>query len=149
MREILNYPDRDYARHVLDDPDRWARIVANAIRIETIEQMVRGISYEPIDETDWWDAEVVFLEVESKNPPQPLPGNPDPKNGVIAAPEGGVGAATEAAVYGGPTRNPWDTSRTPGGSSPKPRPGEASAAADPPPEPPGTRVVSQGFNVGP
>ena len=32
----------------------------------------------------------MFLEVESKNPPQPLPGNPDPKNGVIAAPEGGV-----------------------------------------------------------
>lgn len=90
VREILNYPDRDYARHVLDDPDRWARIVANAIRIETIEQMVRGISYEPIDETDWWDAEVVFLEAESKNPPQPMPGNPDPKNGVIAAPEGGV-----------------------------------------------------------
>ncbi|MGP7960686.1 restriction endonuclease [Sanguibacter sp. A247] len=26
----------------------------------------------------------------SKNPPQPLPGNPDPKNGAIAAPEGGV-----------------------------------------------------------
>ncbi|RAF64552.1 Type III site-specific deoxyribonuclease, partial [Burkholderia multivorans] len=50
VREILNYPERDYARHVLDDPDRWARIVANAIRIETIEQMVRGISYEPIEE---------------------------------------------------------------------------------------------------
>lgn len=90
VREILNHPDRDYARHVLDDPDRWARIVANAIRIETIEQMVRGINYEPIEESEWWDAEVVFLEVESKNPPQPLPGNPDPRNGVIAAPAGGV-----------------------------------------------------------
>lgn len=90
VREILNFPERDYARHVLDDPDRWARIVANAIRIETIEQMVRGINYEPIDETEWWDAEVVFLEVESKNPPQPRPGDPDPKNGVIAAPNGGT-----------------------------------------------------------
>jgi type III restriction enzyme len=90
VREIVNQPDRDYARHVLDDPDRWARIVANAIRIETIELMVRGISYEPTAETDWWDAEVVFLEVESKNPPQPLSGHPDPKNGVIASPEGGV-----------------------------------------------------------
>ncbi|MFP3340793.1 hypothetical protein R0J91_22655, partial [Micrococcus sp. SIMBA_131] len=39
VREILNYPARDYARHVLHDPDRWARIVANAIRIQTIEQM--------------------------------------------------------------------------------------------------------------
>ena len=37
--------------------------------------------------------------------------------GRTAAPEGGVGAATEAAVYGGPTRNPWDPSVTPGGSS--------------------------------
>ena len=90
VRKSLNYPDHDYARHVLDDPDRWARIVANAVRIETIEQMVRGISYDLLDETDWWDAEVVFLEVESKIPPQPLPINPDPQNGVIAAPKGGV-----------------------------------------------------------
>lgn len=37
--------------------------------------------------------------------------------GRTASPEGGVGPATEAAVYGGPTRNPWDLSRTPGGSS--------------------------------
>lgn len=37
--------------------------------------------------------------------------------GRTPAPEGGVGPATEAAVYGGPTRNPWDLSRTPGGSS--------------------------------
>lgn len=33
------------------------------------------------------------------------------------APEGGIGVATEAAVYGGPTRNPWNLGRTPGGSS--------------------------------
>ena len=37
--------------------------------------------------------------------------------GRTAAPEGGIGPVTEAAVYGGPTRNPWDLSRTPGGSS--------------------------------
>ncbi len=37
--------------------------------------------------------------------------------GRTAAPEGGIGPATEAAVYGGPTRNPWDPERTPGGSS--------------------------------
>lgn len=37
--------------------------------------------------------------------------------GRTTSPEGGVGAATEAAVYGGPTRNPWDTDHTPGGSS--------------------------------
>ncbi len=37
--------------------------------------------------------------------------------GRTTSPEGGIGPATEAAVYGGPTRNPWDLSRTPGGSS--------------------------------
>ena len=37
--------------------------------------------------------------------------------GRTASPELGIGAATEAAVYGGPTRNPWDLDRTPGGSS--------------------------------
>lgn len=37
--------------------------------------------------------------------------------GRTTSPEGGIGPVTEAAVYGGPTRNPWDLSRTPGGSS--------------------------------
>ena len=37
--------------------------------------------------------------------------------GRTTSPEGGIGAATEAQVYGGPTRNPWDLSKTPGGSS--------------------------------
>jgi len=37
--------------------------------------------------------------------------------GRTTAPEGGIGAATEAAVYGGPTRNPWNPGHTPGGSS--------------------------------
>jgi amidase len=37
--------------------------------------------------------------------------------GRTTSPEGGIGAATEAAVYGGPTRNPWSHDHTPGGSS--------------------------------
>jgi amidase len=37
--------------------------------------------------------------------------------GRTTSPEGGIGCATEAAVYGGPTRNPWDLTRTSGGSS--------------------------------
>lgn len=37
--------------------------------------------------------------------------------GRTTSPENGIGPATEAAVYGGPTRSPWDTARTPGGSS--------------------------------
>ena len=37
--------------------------------------------------------------------------------GRTTAPEGGIGPATESAVYGGPTRNPWNLDHTPGGSS--------------------------------
>ena len=37
--------------------------------------------------------------------------------GRTTSPEGGIGPVTESAVYDGPTRNPWDTSRTAGGSS--------------------------------
>jgi amidase/6-aminohexanoate-cyclic-dimer hydrolase len=37
--------------------------------------------------------------------------------GRTTSPEGGIGPATEAAVYGGPTRNPWRLDRVPGGSS--------------------------------
>lgn len=37
--------------------------------------------------------------------------------GRTTSPEGGIGAATEGAVYGGPTRNPWGLDRTSGGSS--------------------------------
>lgn len=33
------------------------------------------------------------------------------------SPEAGIGPVTEAAVYGGPTRNPWNTDHTSGGSS--------------------------------
>lgn len=37
--------------------------------------------------------------------------------GRTTSPEGGIGPTTEAAIYGGPTRNPWDLGRTSGGSS--------------------------------
>ncbi len=37
--------------------------------------------------------------------------------GRTTSPEGGVGSVTEAQVYGGPTRNPWNPDHTPGGSS--------------------------------
>lgn len=37
--------------------------------------------------------------------------------GRTTSPEGGVGPTTEAAVYGGPTRNPWNLDHSPGGSS--------------------------------
>ncbi len=37
--------------------------------------------------------------------------------GRTTSPEGGIGGATEAVVYGGPTRNPWNLDHTSGGSS--------------------------------
>ena len=37
--------------------------------------------------------------------------------GRTTSPEGGIGSATEAAVYGAPTRNPWNLDHTSGGSS--------------------------------
>jgi amidase/6-aminohexanoate-cyclic-dimer hydrolase len=37
--------------------------------------------------------------------------------GRTAIPENAIGVATEAAVYGAPTRNPWNLEHTPGGSS--------------------------------
>lgn len=37
--------------------------------------------------------------------------------GRTTSPESGIGCATEAAVYGGPTRNPWNPEHTSGGSS--------------------------------
>lgn len=37
--------------------------------------------------------------------------------GTTTTPEFGVNCTTEAVVYGGPTRNPWDLSRSSGGSS--------------------------------
>lgn len=74
----------------MDDPDRWARVVAQAIRVVVIEQMVQNISYEPMDEETWWDANVIFLEVETKSAPKVEAGKPAPQSGVAAAPEGGM-----------------------------------------------------------
>src|SRR5690606_2123067 len=48
-------------KHAIDDPERWARTVAHAIRTVTIEELVKHIGYEPDPEDDWWDADVVFL----------------------------------------------------------------------------------------
>ncbi|AZI65368.1 DEAD/DEAH box helicase family protein (plasmid) [Rhodococcus qingshengii] len=75
-------------RRAIDDPERWARLVAVAIRTVTIEEMVKHIGYEPVPEEDWWDAEVVFVEAETTNPPASTV-DIDPSYGVIAAPAGG------------------------------------------------------------
>lgn len=89
VQAVSENQEHDYAKHVLDDPVQWARIVADAIRYETIEQMVDGIVYEPENESSWWDAEVVFLEVETKTVPEPKVGSGVPEKGIVEAPAGG------------------------------------------------------------
>lgn len=87
---ILQAIPDDKKAGVIDDPDRWARVVAQAIRVVVIEQMVQNITYEPMDEQTWWDANVVFMEVESKSVPKAEPGKPAPQSGVAPAPDGGA-----------------------------------------------------------
>jgi type III restriction enzyme len=74
----------------VDDPDRWARVLAQTIRVVVIEQMVQNITYEPMGEETWWDANVVFLEVETKSAPKAEVGKPVPQSGVVPAPAGGM-----------------------------------------------------------
>jgi type III restriction enzyme len=83
---ILRDLPRSVSRHAIDDPDRWARVVAHAIRVTTIEEMVKHISYEPVHESDWWNAEVVFLEAEEVGVPV-AEGGKDPSYGVVEARE--------------------------------------------------------------
>ena len=76
-------------RRAIDDPDRWARIVANAIRTVTIEEMVKHIQYEPTAEEDWWDAQIVF-DVALPISRSPIVAGEDPSNGIATAPAGGL-----------------------------------------------------------
>lgn len=89
VRSILAALPSRVKRRAIDDPDRWARFVAAAIRNLTIEEMVKHISYEPVPEADWWDAEVIFIDAETINPPAPS-GDADPSYGVVPAPAGGA-----------------------------------------------------------
>jgi type III restriction enzyme len=88
IRNILTALPSKVQGRAIYDPDRWARLVAVAIRTVTIQEMVDHISYEPAPEDDWWDAEVVFVEAETINPPTRT-AEVDPSYGVVAAPEGG------------------------------------------------------------
>jgi type III restriction enzyme len=88
VRDILAALPSKVKRRAIDDPDRWARFIAAAIRSVTVEEMVNHIIYEPAPEAEWWDAEVIFIEAETQNPS--ANGDADPSHGVISAPPGGT-----------------------------------------------------------
>ncbi|MCC8907758.1 DEAD/DEAH box helicase family protein [Curtobacterium sp. GD1] len=83
---LLALPGR-FQRRAMDDPLRWARLVADAIRVTTVEAMLDHVSYEALPEADWWQADLVFLN-EAVSPPASRGGD-DPSYGVIPAPAGG------------------------------------------------------------
>lgn len=89
LRAILAALPAQVCRHAVQDPGRWARIVAEAIRVVTIEEMVKQIVYEPTEEEDWWAADVVFVEAETVNPPEVQLGG-EPNRGVVASTPGGA-----------------------------------------------------------
>lgn len=76
-------------RRALDDPEGWARIVASAIRTVTIEEIVQQIIYDPLPETEWWNAEVVFSETEVLTV-APVSIGDVPSRGAVAAIPGGM-----------------------------------------------------------
>ncbi|MEC5186150.1 type III restriction enzyme [Cryobacterium sp. MP_3.1] len=97
VRRILAALPAKIQHRAIYDPDRWARLVAATIRTVTIEEMVKHIGYEPSPEEDSWDAEVVFVDAETINPPASTAGL-DPSYGAVAAPAGGLNLF-DHAVY--------------------------------------------------
>ncbi len=87
---ILSAIPAQYRSGAIHDPECWARIIARVIRTAIIEQMVQNIEYLPVDEADWWDAKVVFVDSETKNKPLVVAGQPVPSAGVAEAPVGGT-----------------------------------------------------------
>lgn len=90
LAATLSKIPENYVGRVLDDPDRWSRIVAHAIRTVAIEEMAKGIIYDPLEDTEQWDANAVLWPIETKTPVPATKEAPDPKAGVVSAPEGGV-----------------------------------------------------------
>lgn len=46
-------------------PEQWCAVLAEAIRVVTVDHMVRGVVYEPLPESSWWAADVVFRSPET------------------------------------------------------------------------------------
>jgi len=87
---ILQDIPSTYQAGAIYDPEMWARIVAHAIRVAVVDQMLQNITYEPVDESEWWDKEAVFVEVQQKPAPKHEAGKSVPQAGVAPAPKGGL-----------------------------------------------------------
>lgn len=57
-------------------PEQWAAAVSRAIRTVGVEQMLAGIVYEPLPESDWWEASTIPESFIWKDSPRPPPGVP-------------------------------------------------------------------------
>jgi type III restriction enzyme len=86
LRAILTDLPPNVKRRAIDDPEKWSRLVGDTIRVVVVEQMASNIEYEPTAESDWWNAEAIFLDTEpydSSNVDQ------DASRGVAAGRAGG------------------------------------------------------------
>ncbi|MFT2711643.1 DEAD/DEAH box helicase family protein [Clavibacter sp. Sh2126] len=90
LAQIIGDVPKEYVSRLIDDPERWSRIVAQAIRTAVIEEMVKGIIYEPLDSSDSWEANAVLWPIETKTPILATTANSDPKSGVVKAPKAGL-----------------------------------------------------------
>lgn len=87
---ILSAVPARYQAGAVHDPGYWARVVAQVIRTVVIEQMVQNIEYVPVEEAHWWEANVVFLDSETRNKPVAVPGQQPPASGLAQAPIDGT-----------------------------------------------------------
>ena len=72
-----------YKDRAVKQPEQWCAVIARAIQEVAIEQMVDGIVYEPLSESEWWSADVIFAdEFSAYDMPEPDPGAP--WRGVVA-----------------------------------------------------------------
>ncbi len=78
-----------YKDRAVRQPEQWAALVAEAIVAVAVEQMVNGIVYEPLPESDWWEAELIFDKTQTAydRPEPPVAGAP--WHGVLATREPG------------------------------------------------------------
>jgi type III restriction enzyme len=72
VAKVIEQLPRRWHRVAVHDPVRWSQIVARVIQHELTEHLTSRIRYRARPETEWWDADATFVEVETR-PPAPPP----------------------------------------------------------------------------